>query len=184
MIPPSSGILLIAEPFLKDPNFSRSVVMLCKHDDAEGSFGFVLNSILPKKLDQLVPELDGFDIPVYAGGPVQINTLHFIHQYPDFFSDCIKVTDEVYWGGDFDVLKRLLQEGSIDREKIRFYLGYSGWEAGQLVGEMKENTWITLHAAREIIFETPIDEIWKACLKQLGGKYGMMIHYPTDPQLN
>lgn len=184
MIPPSNGTLLIAEPFLKDPNFSRSVVMLCKHDDAEGSFGFVLNNLFPKKLDELIPELDGFDITVYAGGPVQMNTLHFIHQYPHFFPDGIKVTEGVYWGGDFEALKKLLQAGKIDREKIRFYLGYSGWEAGQLAGEMKENTWITLDATREIIFDTPMDAIWKACLKQLGGKYEMMIHYPTDPQLN
>ena len=77
---PSPGMLLIAEPFLKDPNFRRSVVLVCEHRK-EGSFGFVLTSPCRHTLEELVPELEGMDHPVYDGGPVQRDTLHFIHQY-------------------------------------------------------------------------------------------------------
>lgn len=184
MIAPASGILLIAEPFLKDPNFMRTVVLLCRHEEAEGTFGFVINSLFPQKLDELIPELDGFDLPVYKGGPVQMDTLHYLHQYPDLLPDSLKISDGLYWGGDFETLKTLMQEGLIEREKIKFFLGYSGWETGQLTGEIDEKSWLTVAGNTSIVFETPMDDIWKASLVLLGGKYELMIHFPTDPQLN
>ena len=82
MIDPASGILLIADPFLKDPNFLRTVVLLCEHQ-TEGSFGFVLNRPIQNTLDELIPELEGHPIPVFDGGPVQKDSLHFLHQLPD-----------------------------------------------------------------------------------------------------
>ena len=82
MIEPGQGILLIADPFLKDPNFLRTVVFVCEHNE-EGSVGFVINRLYENTLDELLEELDGFKIPVYYGGPVQITSIHFIHQYPE-----------------------------------------------------------------------------------------------------
>jgi putative transcriptional regulator len=185
MISPAPGILLIAEPFLKDPHFMRTVVLICKHEEEEGgSFGFVLNKIFSLQLDAIIPELAGFDLPVYEGGPVQLDTLHYIHQYPDLLPDSVKVTDDVYWGGDFDTLKTLLTEGLIDTGKIRFFLGYSGWDNMQLEREMEEKTWITVEANKTLIFDTAPGDLWRASLLQLGGKYEIMIHFPTDPQLN
>lgn len=184
MILPATGTLLIAEPFLKDPNFMRTVILLCRHSEADGSFGFVINSLFHKKLDELVPELKGFDLPVYKGGPVQLDTLHYIHQYPELLPDCQKITDDVFWGGDFETLKILMLAGEIDADSIRFFLGYSGWEEGQLDGEMEDKSWLTVNANRTIVFDTAIEDIWKASLIKLGGKYELMIHYPTDPQLN
>ena len=70
MLEPSPGILLIAEPFLKDPNFMRTVVLLCDHQE-EGSFGFVLNKDIRHTIDEIIPELEGIKIPVFFGGPVQ-----------------------------------------------------------------------------------------------------------------
>jgi putative transcriptional regulator len=184
MISPGAGILLIAEPFLKDPNFMRTVILLCRHEDTEGSFGFVLNKLFHQKLDELIPELSGFDLPVYEGGPVQMDTLHYIHQYPELLPECQKISEDVYWGGDFETLKTLMQADRIDTDRIRFFLGYSGWESSQLSAEMEEKSWITVPANRTIIFDTPAEDIWKASLLKLGGKYEIMIHYPTDPQLN
>ncbi|MDB5201833.1 MAG: YqgE/AlgH family protein [Ferruginibacter sp.] len=181
---PITGTLLIAEPFLKDPNFARTVVLMCRHDAEEGSFGFVLNKKYHQTLDELIPELDEFPYPVYRGGPVQLDTLHYIHQYPLLLPDSQKISEDIYWGGDFDMLKSLMIEGRIEQEKIKFFLGYSGWSMGQLDEEMKENTWLTVGGTRPIVFETAMDDIWKASLQQLGGKYEMMIHFPTDPQLN
>src|SRR5690242_6684304 len=76
------GILLIADPFLKDPNFMRTVVFICEHQP-EGSFGFVLNKLYDHTLDELIGAMEGFRIPVFSGGPVQVDTIHFLHQYPD-----------------------------------------------------------------------------------------------------
>jgi putative transcriptional regulator len=177
------GKLLIAEPFLKDPNFMRTVVLLCEHQ-TEGSFGFVLNRDFNRTIDELVPDLEGIKLPVHYGGPVQMDTLHFLHQYPDKIPGSYQVTEGVYWGGDFEIAISLLRNNEIDINKIRFYIGYSGWSGGQLDDEMKEKSWLTTDASRKLIFHRRIDEIWKDSLRQLGGEYEMMINFPTDPQLN
>jgi putative transcriptional regulator len=183
MINPGSGVLLIAEPFLKDENFMRTVLLLCRHSE-EGSFGFVLNKPYESSLEELFNDMEGIDMPVYVGGPVQMDTVHYIHQYPDLIPDSQQITDEIFWGGDFATVKQLLQEGLLDSTKIRFFIGYSGWEPGQLENEMEEKSWLTTTSNRKLVFETCEEEMWKASLKQLGGKYEMMINFPIDPQLN
>ncbi len=183
MIQPASGILLIADPFLKDPNFLRTVVFLCEHN-AEGSFGFVLNRQYENSLDELIPELEGHKIPVYFGGPVQIDSIHFLHQYPDEIPGGQEVIKGVYWGGDFDAMVDLIKNNAIDSNKIRFYIGYSGWSEGQLDSEITEKTWLTVKANKKLIFHRQYEEIWKDSLKHLGGDYEMMVNFPIDPQLN
>ncbi len=184
MIEPASGILLLAEPFLKDPSFMRSVVLICKHDANEGTFGFALNRKLHTTLNEMIADLDGWSLPVYIGGPVQTDTIHYIHQYPQHFDDAVKITDNIYWGGDFEKMKRLIKNGTLDINKIKFFLGYSGWSQGQLEEEIVEKSWITSEASKTLVFETAATEVWNASLTKLGGKYKMMIHFPTDPQLN
>lgn len=184
MTAPANGILLIAEPFLKDPSFARSVVLICKHSAEEGTFGFSLHKRSTATLDEMVPGMEGFEIPVYRGGPVQTDTLHYLHKYPEYFPDAVNVTDDIYWGGDFELLKNFIKNETINPDKIKLFLGYSGWSAGQLDTEMEENTWLTVPADSSLIFDTPPAEIWNASLTRLGGKYKMMVHFPTDPQLN
>lgn len=183
MISPSSGILLIADPFLKDSNFMRTVLLICRHSE-EGSFGFVLNKLYDLTLEDLFTDMEGFRLPVYKGGPVQLDTIHYIHQYPHLLPDSQEITENIYWGGDFETLKSLIKGGELDTSKIKFFIGYSGWEPGQLDGEMEEKSWLTASSTRSIVFNTPLDDIWKASLKHLGGKYEMMINFPIDPQLN
>jgi putative transcriptional regulator len=183
MIEPASGILLIADPFLKDPNFLRTVVLLCEHQEA-GSFGFVLNKQVEQTLDELVSDMADHHLPVYYGGPVQMNTIHFLHQYPDLIPDSVKVCHDIYWGGNFETVTALLKNKIIDLTKIKFFIGYSGWGDGQLNDEMEEKSWLTVKANHGLVFNTSYDEIWKNSLKTLGGDYEMMINYPIDPQLN
>ncbi|MFT3749660.1 MAG: YqgE/AlgH family protein [Agriterribacter sp.] len=183
MVELSAGILLIAEPFLKDPNFMRTVVLLCDHQQ-EGSFGFVLNKQFNHTLDELIPELEGMKIPVFAGGPVQLDTLHFLHTYPELLPGSHELTDGVYWGGDFEMMKDLLIKRELDLKRIRFFVGYSGWGANQLEQEMNSKSWLTAKARKNIILHRSISEIWKDSLRLLGDEYAMMINFPTDPQLN
>lgn len=180
---PAAGILLIADPFLKDPNFMRSVVFLCEHQE-EGSFGFVLNKNYDYSLSELVNGLDDLQIPVYYGGPVQMDTIHFLHQYPDKISGGYEIVDGVFWGGDFEKAISLIRDGVINTNKIRFYIGYSGWSGGQLADELKEKSWLSVKANRSLIFHKKPEEIWKDALRHLGGDYEMMVNFPTDPQLN
>ena len=183
MIEPSAGILLIADPFLKDPNFLRTVILLCDHKE-DGSFGFVLNRQYENTIDELIPELENFKFPVFYGGPVQLDTIHFLHQYPESIPGSFEVSKGIYWGGDFEMVVDLIKQKKIQQNKIRFFIGYSGWSNGQLDGELKEKSWLTVKAIRKLVFHKKIDEIWKESLKHLGGDFEMMINFPIDPQLN
>ena len=180
---PAAGVLLIADPFLKDPNFMRTVVVLTEHDDA-GTVGFVLNRQYENTLDELVPEIDGYKIPVYFGGPVQPNTIHFLHNRPELIEGGVEIMSGVYWGGDFEAVMEHLKDGTLDVADIRFFIGYSGWSGGQLDGEMEEKTWLTVEATADLIFHPNAEEVWKDSIKRLGGEYEMMINFPIDPQLN
>ena len=90
----------------------------------------------------------------------------------------------VYWGGNFDAVVEMVKSGKIKPDKIRFFIGYSGWSNGQLGEEIKEKSWLTVKATRKLLFHQDHSEIWKDSLKQLGGDYEMMINFPIDPQLN
>ncbi len=183
MVDPAAGILLIADPFLKDPNFIRTVILLCEHQK-DGSLGFVINKQIEQTIDELISDMEGLKLPVYYGGPVQMNTIHFLHQYPQLIPDSVKVNNEIYWGGNFETVAALIRNNSIDPAKIKFFVGYSGWSNGQLAGEMEEKSWLTVAATSSLTFETPHADIWKESLRHLGGKYEELVNYPIDPQLN
>jgi putative transcriptional regulator len=183
MLEPAPGMLLIAEPFLKDPNFMRTVVLLCEHQD-EGSFGFVLNRSQEYTLEELVPDLEGMDQPVYYGGPVQNDTLHFLHQYPDLIKGGFEVANGIFWGGDFEQALKGLKAHLFDPNKIRFFVGYSGWTGGQLEVECKEKSWLITPARENLVFPRQPDQVWKDSLRRMGRDYEMMINFPVDPSLN
>lgn len=179
----SPGTLLIADPFLRDPNFMRSVILMCEHKE-EGSFGFILNRKYDQHLGELITGLKNPGFPVYYGGPVQADTLHFLHQRPDLINGGAIVSDDIFWGGDFETVVQLIKNNRLTNQDIRFFVGYSGWGEGQLEEEMKSKSWITGEGTRKIIFSPNIDGTWKEALKQLGGEYVQMTNYPIDPQLN
>lgn len=181
MISPVAGALLIANPFLKDPNFMRTVIFLCEHQE-EGTFGFVLNKIYLKTLDELIPDMEEFKIPVYFGGPVQMETLHFLHKCPEIGGQ--QVMKGIYWGGDFDLLLSMIRSSEVNLNNIRFFIGYSGWSDGQLEAEITDKSWLTVLASEKLLFPHNVEETWKNSLKHLGGEYEMMINFPIDPQLN
>jgi putative transcriptional regulator len=181
--PTHKGMLLIAEPFLDDANFERSIVLLCEHN-REGAFGFILNKPTNFQVQEVIDDIVYEDIPLYLGGPVEQNTLHFIHRVGDKIDGAVKISEGIYWGGNYEQVCQLINSGLIKTTDIRFFLGYSGWSAGQLEQEMQENTWITNEANVELLFETPPQELWRTILKNMGGKYKVMSNYPIDPRLN
>jgi putative transcriptional regulator len=177
------GTILIADPFLKDPNFLRTVIFLCEHKH-EGSFGFVLNRQLEYVIGDLINDLTGCNFPVFYGGPVQQNTIHFLHRCPGLITGGEKITNDIFWGGEFDELVALLRKDKLSQTDVRLFLGYSGWGEGQLQNEFDEKTWLSTYSSEKLIFTEDINSIWKSALKQLGGEYEQLIHYPIDPQLN
>ncbi|PSL50043.1 putative transcriptional regulator [Chitinophaga niastensis] len=183
MVTLSPGILLIADPFLKDPNFARTVILLCEHKD-KGSFGFVINKLFDQSLDNLVPEVLLSNIPVYYGGPVQMDTIHFVHQQPELITGGLEILPGTYWGGKFDSVVAALNNGLLNLDKIKFFIGYSGWTDGQLEGEVKDKSWILSNTDAAIIFEPKEQQIWQQSLKNLGSTFAMMANFPIDPSLN
>lgn len=180
MSTPAPGTLLIADPFLKDLNFKRSVIFICEHQ-AEGSFGFILNRPYEFPLNELVAGIEDLPIPVFCGGPVQMDTIHFLHQYPSKIPGSYKVSEDAWFGGNFETAISLIRSGEIDMSRIRFYIGYSGWSSGQLDEELKEKSWITVNATRRLLFHKDINQLWKEALRHLGGDYEMLVNFPVDP---
>lgn len=184
LILPKRGDLLISEPYLPDPNFERTVIFLCEHDE-NGTFGFVLNNQAHVELKELVDEVGAFPGQVFVGGPVEHDTLHFIHREKSLVSSSREVIPGVYWGGDFNQLTELMNLRAVESRDVRFFIGYSGWAAGQLMDEMKAKSWIVMkNVSSEMIFDWDNQDLWKECLKTMGGKYRLISNYPKDPRLN
>ncbi|MEQ9405028.1 MAG: YqgE/AlgH family protein [Cyclobacteriaceae bacterium] len=184
LIEPAKGDLLISEPYLPDPNFDRTVILICEHDE-NGTIGFVLNRGANIKLPDVLEESGSFDPDLFVGGPVEQDTLHFIHRSDHMKESSNVVAEGVRWGHDFDELLSLVNTGLITKSDIRLFLGYSGWSPGQLLDEMKAKSWIVFkNASAELIFDRDNHELWKECLKSMGGKFRLISNYPKDPRLN
>lgn len=135
---PFRGALLLADPFLPDPNFARTVVLLTESGD-NGAIGFVLNRPAGEDLNTLLNIELPFKVPVFTGGPVEENTLHAIHKIDADLPGSVEIADGIYWGGELDDLIDCMQSGLADESDVRFFLGYSGWDKEQLIGELKED---------------------------------------------
>lgn len=181
---PSAGKLLISEPFMNDPNFTRSVILLTNHSE-EGTIGFVLNHPSLLTLDELIADIEGTSFPVYYGGPVEIDTIHFVHSCPDKITDGIALGKGVYWGGNFETLRALIKLDQISTDEIKFFIGYSGWDAEQLAFEMEENTWIVSDQYdADMVFKATAEQLWREVIIHLGPKYAHVSNFPQNPNLN
>lgn len=178
------GHLLIAEPMnLGDNSFNRSVILLADHTES-GSVGFIINKPLKYTIHDLVPEIHA-NFKIYNGGPVEQDNLYFIHNIPDLIPNSLEISNGIYWGGDFESTRDLINEGKIHKNNIRFFLGYSGWDANQLEQEMNTNAWIisqNIHQ-NKILGKSTL-HFWKEKILELGGDYLIWSNAPEDPSLN
>jgi putative transcriptional regulator len=180
---PQKGRILISEPFLMDNYFKRSIVLITEHSE-EGTVGFVLNKPVNMKVNEIVADFPVVDAIVSLGGPVQTNTLHYIHTLGDIIPGSMKIIENIYWGGEFDVIKKLLSSGVLNNENIRFFLGYSGWQSNQLEDELSDNAWVVADIGPDEIM-TPMNKFfWNEALNRLGKKYQMWSNFPENPQMN
>ncbi|MFM7857647.1 MAG: YqgE/AlgH family protein, partial [Flammeovirgaceae bacterium] len=146
--------------------------------------GFILNKPSESRIADVMPDIVNIDCPVFIGGPVQQDTLHYIHQI-EGISESIPITDGIYWGGNFDQILLLIETRQIAEEDIKFFLGYSGWSTGQLAEELKLKSWIVGNCvSEEFIFDTEPEQMWKKSLQNLGGRFSMYSNYPVDPSMN
>jgi putative transcriptional regulator len=178
-----AGRLLISEPFMQDPYFKRSVVLLTEHSET-GSFGLIVNKPIPMFLNEAVDNAPVFNARLGLGGPVQKDTLHYLHRVGHLIPDSTEVMPGVFWGGDFEVVKRLITTDQLKPKDIRMFVGYAGWAEGQLSSEMKSKSWIIARADESVLFDVAPEKLWSKLLEQMGEPYAYMVNLPEDPRLN
>lgn len=180
----AAGRLLISEPFMMDPNFKRSVILLTEYSDL-GAMGFVLNHPSEYLLGDLLPDIAYSELPVYIGGPVANNTLHFIHRCPDKIPNGVEIWDGMFWGGDFEAVKELINSYQLVDGEIKFFAGYSGWTEGQLDTELMDDTWIVANKFNpDLVFTHDEQNMWREVVISLGQRYAHIANFPENPTLN
>lgn len=182
---PAAGKALISEPFLFDSNFKKTVILLSEHDEKNGTMGFILNRKLDLTLSDVIDIDTKFTIPLYHGGPVQNDTLHYLHTDENHTGDSIDLGNGIFWGGDFESLRSKLELGILDTDKYRFFLGYSGWSKGQLDQELDIKSWFVTNINKDTVFGNETNGmLWKSTLKNMGGWYRLLSDSPESPFLN
>jgi putative transcriptional regulator len=177
------GKLLIAEPaILNDSAFNRAIVLLTEHT-SNNSVGFIINRPLNYTVNDLLPDIN-CSFPIYQGGPVEQDNLYFVHKIPELIPESIEVANGIFWGGNFESLKDLLNSNILNTSDIRFFLGYSGWSKNQLEDEMNQNSWFIGENDFENVFSMNDKNLWKNKLLQKGGNYKLWANAPSDFNLN
>jgi len=180
---PEKGKILISEPFLPDSFFNRTIVYLADHN-AEGSVGFILNKKLEIKVCDAISGFEGWEEYLSMGGPVAPDTLHYLHNMGDEIPKSVWVDENIFWGGDINFIRKMIKAGKLNDSQIRFFLGYSGWSAGRLERELKENSWVIAKIKTDIVLNNQVENTWKRVLRGFKNKYRMWADFPESPDMN
>lgn len=178
------GDFLVAQPLLSDTNFNRTVVLITEHSDEEGTIGFVINRAMELYLHEVISDLDPCDHKVYYGGPVQQDNLFFIHSLGPLIPDSTPISEKLFWGGNFEVLREKIAAGEIGTNQIRFLLGYSGWGEKQLSSELEEKSWMVVPENTINPLTENSEMIWKNVLLRMENDKRIWANMPQNPILN
>ncbi|MEL6392746.1 MAG: YqgE/AlgH family protein [Bacteroidota bacterium] len=166
-----------------DPNFKRTALLLVEHND-EGTVGFVLNRPVNMRVDELIQDFPEFGSSVFYGGPVQTDTVHYLHRAGDLLEESFEVVPGIYWGGNFDKLKFLIERELITAMDIRFFVGYSGWSAGQLKTELGHGSWVPASMDVNYLFKSDPKSLWSQVMNNKGNLYSVISDMPDDASYN
>jgi len=180
---PAKGRILLSEPLMGDFYFGRSVVLLAEHNE-EGSFGIVLNKPIDKKFNDVVKDFPDFDGRLFIGGPVETDSLFYIHTVGDIIEGSLEIGAGLYWGGDIEIIKEMMLLKKISASEIRFSVGYSGWSPDQLKDELKRNSWLVSKDVNKDILKINPVNMWQQLLEPMGEQYRHWPKFPSDPNLN
>ncbi len=175
--------MLIATVALADANFHHTVVLICQHEDSAGTYGLVLNRPLTVPLG-VRDEYPFLERHLYRGGPVQEEVLQVLHPYGGQVSGALEVLPGVWLGGDFEELRAGLTSGLLDVDACRFFLGYSGWDDGQLAVEFELNSWLKSRGNAELVFGTDSEVAWSRAIRQMAGDNPLYANFPANPIWN
>lgn len=183
---PDAGKLLVSEPFMTDQYFSHSVISLVDYDRDGTSMGIVMNRATSYTVGQLIEGFDDdVDAPVFCGGPLSPDRLFYIHRLGNLFTGCREISRGLWIGGDFDQMKEYVAAGNPTAGLIRFFIGYSGWEARQLDREISQHVWAVADALSPKKMLTGADDAyWHRMVRTMGEEYRPWLLHPMNPQAN
>lgn len=183
---PCQGSLLIAEPFLRESYFNHAVVCLAEYDNSKSTLGIVLNRALDLDLASVVATITRDEkIPLFCGGPLSSDRLYFIHTLGDIIPSSQEIIPGLYIGGDFDTVIDYINSGYPVEGKIRFFLGYSGWDVGQLAGELSNNVWaVTDIPDIDSLLTGEDNDYWHNMVRYMGNDYRGWLYHPINPESN
>lgn len=183
---PHMGSLLVAEPLMNDKYFGRSAILVLDEPEDGGHFGLILNKPTEMTLTDLMPEwLEGKKIPIYCGGPVDLQRMFLLHTLGEILGSNTEVLPGIYVGADLDKIIDYIDKGGEVDGKLRFFLGYCGWSPGQLEGEINGKTWAVnaLPQCNNLLKGEGVD-YWNREVRDLGEEYRGWLVVPVDPSLN
>jgi len=162
---------LLAMPQMQDPNFARTVVLLCRHE-REGAMGLVVNRRTDTRAADLVelepPPRRDSGLEVWVGGPVEPQRGWLLLGRDPQSDEAVRVADNLFLSASADVLRRLIEDEASAGHEQRFFLGYAGWSGGQLESELAASAWLTAPVSRELIFRTAPERMWEMAIRSLG----------------
>jgi putative transcriptional regulator len=183
----AQGTLLAAGPELLDPNFMHAVVLIGEHTD-QGAYGLVVNRRSTHTTRDVLSDdlvLGRLPIPIWIGGPVSLDTLQILHRVPERLTGGVEVAEGVWIGAELESLGQFAEEAPEEFERsVRLFLGYSGWSAGQLEGELALGTWLPAPGTAERIFSDRPEALWRRVVRSLGRATEGLDEQPPDPAWN
>lgn len=180
-----SGALLISEPLMTDSDFSRAVILVLDEPEEGGHFGLILNKSTEMTLKDLMPEWEaGRKVPVFCGGPVDLERMFLLHTLGDELGSCVEVLPGIFVGAEIDKIIEYIDNGGEVDGKMRFFLGYCGWSPGQLSAEIDGNTWAVNPKPLDNLLSGRGNKYWRREVEQLGDDYRSWLLVPSDPSLN
>ena len=183
---PQPGVLLVAEPFLREDHFNHAVITLVEYARQKSAMGLVLNKPTGYTLGEAIDGInDDVDTPIYCGGPVACDRLFYLHSLGGELPNSRKLSDDLFIGGDFDSVKDYVNMGLPTEGVIRFFVGYSGWDPGQLEDEIRTHVWaVAPRPANSEILREDGDSFWYHIVRTMGKPYRNWLYHPLNPQFN
>jgi putative transcriptional regulator len=154
-----AGSIIISTVLLNDTNFEKAAVVITEHNE-QGTIGYVFNQPFPRSFNELEEFKHSIPVPLYAGGPVQTDMLYFMHCRADLIAGGDLVAGDVYMNGDFKKAVQLLNNGTLSIHEVRLFIGYCGWDAGELQAEIEEGSWQLTNAPVDLVFATAVNGVW------------------------
>lgn len=164
-----NGTIIISSTALENTFFEQAIILITE-SNSNGAVGFILNHPFPKNLNDLIEFKDAASIPLFHGGPVDEESLFFIHQQADLVIDSIHIKDSIYYGGNFKAAVQMLNRKIITGNDLKIFIGYCGWNTGELEAEVQEGSWLITDLSTAEALNMNMQNSWNNLFQQFNNR--------------